>query len=232
MTEVPGVQPLLDFLLALPAVTAYALITVGSALENVFPPVPSDTFVVLGAVLADRGSLQPLPVLLCAWIANSGGAMVVFGFARRRGRGVFETRWGRRLLRPHQFRRLARFYERHGLWAIFFARCLPVLRVVVPTFAGFTALGAVRAMAPVVAASLLWNGLMLAGGMFASRNVDRLMALLGQVNAWLLLVAVVLIGGIVGWWIRSRRDEAPRASSDSGGDSGAGTDDDGSRASP
>ena len=199
---------------------AYALITAGSALENIFPPVPSDTFVVLGAVLADRGSLQPLPVLLCAWIANSGGAMVVFGLARRRGRGVFETRWGRRLIRPHQFRRLTRFYERHGLWAIFFARCLPVLRVVVPTFAGFTGLGAVRAMAPVVAASLLWNGLMLAGGMFASRNVDRLMALLGQVNAWLLLVAAVLIGGIVGWWIRSRRDEPPRASPDSGGDSG------------
>lgn len=230
MTEVPGVQPLLDFLLALPAVTAYALITVGSALENIFPPVPSDTFVVLGAVLADRGSLQPLPVLLCAWIANSGGAMVVFGLARRQGRGAFETRWGRRLLRPHQFRRLTRFYERHGLWAIFFARCLPVLRVVVPTFAGFTGLGAVRAMAPVVAASLLWNGLMLAGGMFASRNVDRIMALLGQVNAWLLVVAVVLIGGIVGWWIRSRRDEPPPASAepdgDSGGDPGGDTDGD------
>jgi len=135
---------------------------------------------------------------------------------------AFETRWGRRLLRPHQFRRLARFYERHGLWAIFFARCLPVLRVVVPTFAGFTGMGAVRAMAPVVAASLLWNGLMLAGGMFASRNVDRLMALLGQVNAWLLLVAAILIGGIVGWWIRSRRDEAPRVP-DSAGES----DDDG-----
>ncbi|MXW56461.1 MAG: DedA family protein, partial [Gemmatimonadales bacterium] len=158
VTEVPGVQPLLDFLLALPALTAYALITAGSALENIFPPVPSDTFVVLGAVLADRGSLQPLTVLLCAWIANSGGAMIVFGLARRRGRGAFETRWGRRFLRPHQFRRLARFYERHGLWAIFFARCLPVLRVVVPTFAGFTGLGAVRAMAPVVAASRLWNG--------------------------------------------------------------------------
>lgn len=222
MPEVAGVQPLLDFLLALPAVAAYALIAAGSALENVFPPVPSDTFVVLGAVLADRGSLRPLPVLLCAWIANSGGAMAVFALARRHGRGVFETRWGRRLLRPHQFRRLARFYERHGLWAIFFARCLPVLRVVVPTFAGFTGLGAARAMAPVLAASLLWNGLMLAGGVFASRNVDRVIALLGHVNAWLLLVAAVLIGVIIGWWIRSRRDEAPPASPGAGGGSGGG----------
>ena len=105
------------------------------------------------------------------------------------------------------------------MWAIFFARCLPVLRVVVPTFAGFTGLGAVRAMAPVVAASLLWNGLMLAGGLFASRNVDRLMELLGQVNAWLLLVAAILIGAIIGWWIRSRRDDGSSA-------------DGGSRASP
>ena len=224
--ELPGVQPLLDFLLALPPAAAYALVTVGSALENIFPPVPSDTFVVLGAVLADRGSLQPLPVLLCAWIANSGGAVAVFGLARRGGPGVFETPWGRRLLRPHQLQRLSRFYERHGLWAIFFARCLPVLRVIVPTFAGFTGLGAVRAMAPVFAASLIWNGLMLAGGLFASRNLDGLLALLGRVNAWLLVVAAALIGVIVGWWIRSRREGISRGSrgsdDESDGDGGRG----------
>ncbi|WP_420634742.1 DedA family protein [Candidatus Palauibacter sp.] len=220
MPEVPGVQPLLDFLLALPDAAAYALIAVGSAVENIFPPVPSDTFVVLGAVLVDRGSLEPAAVLLSAWVANTGGAMLVFGLARRHGPAVFRSRWGRRLLRPHQLRRMARFYERHGLWAIFFARFLPVLRVIVPTFAGFTGLGAVRALIPIVVASFLWNALMLSGGILASRNVHRIFELLSRVNAWLLVLAAAVLGLLVGWWVRSRRDdqeEPPAADHDAAG---------------
>ena len=208
MSEVPGVQPLLDFLLALPALTAYALITAGSALENIFPPVPSDTFVVLGAVLADRGSLQPLPVLLCAWIANSGGAMVVFGLARRRGRSAFETRWGRRLLRPHQFERLSGFYERHGLWAILlspaaFRSCAWSS----PPSRGSRDWARCGRWPPWWPRRCSGTGSCWREGCSPRGNVDRLLELLGQVNAWLLVVAVILIGAIVTWWIRSRREE-------------------------
>ncbi|WP_419948695.1 DedA family protein [Candidatus Palauibacter sp.] len=207
MPDVPGAQAILDFLLGIPEAIAYTVIAVGSALENIFPPVPSDTFVVLGAVLADRGSLVPVGVLLSAWAANAAGAMCVFGLARRHGPAIFRTRWGRRLLRPHQLERMSRFYERHGLWAIFFSRCLPVLRVIVPTFAGFAGLGPVRALVPIVTASLLWNAVMVAGGILASRNVARLLELLGRVNAWLLVVAAAVLGLVLGWWIRSRREE-------------------------
>lgn len=203
----PELQAILDFLLGIPDVIAYAVIALGSALENIFPPVPSDTFVVLGAVLADRGSLAPVGVLLSAWAANAAGAMCVFGLARRHGPAIFRTRWGRRLLRPHQLDRMSRFYERHGLWAIFFSRCLPVLRVIVPTFAGFAGLGSVRALVPIVTASLLWNAVLVAGGVLASRNVARLLELLSQVNAWLLVVAAAVLGLALGWWFRSRREE-------------------------
>ena len=191
----------------MPEAVAYAVIALGSGFENIFPPVPSDTFVVLGAVLADRGSLEPAGVLLAAWLANAAGAMCVFGLARRHGRAIFRTRWGRRLLRPHQLERMSRFYDRHGLWAIFLSRCLPVLRVIVPTFAGFAGLGAVRALVPIVTASLLWNALMVGAGLFASRNLAALLDLLGRVNAWLLVVAAAALGGILWWWIRSRREE-------------------------
>ncbi len=205
--ELQDVQGLVDFFYGLPPLVAYGLIAGGSALENIFPPVPSDTFVVLGALLSDRGTLQPAGVLLSAWIANVTGAMIVFRIAERRGPAFFQSGWGHRLLRPHQFERVSHFYDRHGLWAIFFSRFLPVLRVVIPTFAGFTHLGFVRTLIPVATASLLSNLAMLAAGIFASRNVGRLLDLLGQANAWLLTAAGLAFGGIIYWWIRSRRDE-------------------------
>jgi len=211
VVELPEVLRLLEYLLHLPVAAAYAVIAAGSALENIFPPVPSDTFVVLGAFLVDRGSLQALPILLFSWLANVAGAMTVYGIAEKKGPSFFHEGWGVRVLRPHQFARVSRFYRRYGLWAIFVSRFLPVLRVVIPTFAGFTHLGFIRTVIPVAAASLIWNGALLWMGMFASRNVGRILELLGQANGGLLVVTGILLGGFAYWWVRSRREEAPES---------------------
>lgn len=197
---------MIELLTAIPAPWAYTIIGLGSAVENIFPPIPSDTFVVLGGILADQGTLVPGTVLFVSWAANVLGALAVYGLARRYGPAFFRQGWGRRLLRPHQFDRVSEFYARYGLWAIFFSRFLPVLRVVIPTFAGFAHLGFFRTAIPVAAASLLWYGIMLYAGIFASRNIGRILALLGRANAWLLVVAAVFIVFIVVWWVRSRRD--------------------------
>lgn len=206
MVDLQDIQRLLDVLTSIPPIGAYGLIAAGSAIENIFPPVPSDTFVVLGAVLSDRGGLVPTTVLLVAWLSNFLGAMAVYAIARRHGPAFFREGWGRRLLRPHQFERVSDFYGRYGLWAIFFSRFLPVLRVVIPTFAGFAHLGVVRTAIPVASASLLWNAVLLYAGIFASRNVGRILEMIAHANVWLLVVAGVFIAAIVTWWFRTRRD--------------------------
>lgn len=206
MVELQEIQRLLEVLTSVPPLGAYALIAAGCAFENIFPPVPSDTFVVLGAVLADRGGLVPTTVLVVAWLSNVLGAMVVYAIARRHGPSFFREGWGRRLLRPHQFERVSDFYGRYGLWAIFLSRFLPVLRVVIPTFAGFAHLGVVRTAIPVAAASLLWNAVLLYAGIFASRNVVRILGMISHANVWLLVVAGLILAGIVVWWFRTRRD--------------------------
>ena len=207
MTDVRDVFEALDFLLELPRVVVYARIAVGSALENVFPPVPSDTFVILGAVLTEYGTLRPVPILASAWIANVIGAMCVYGVARQRGPELFEGGWGRRLLSPHQFNRISQFYDRYGLWAIFFSRFLPILRVVIPTFSGFTGLGIVRTMVPVAVASFLWNATLLVVGIAAARNVARVFDYFRTVNGWLVAVTVVIALAVAYWWMASRRDD-------------------------
>lgn len=199
-------EALLALLLGIPTWLAYVLLGAGAAVENVFPPVPSDTVVVLGGILADRGGLRVWTVLAVAWVSNVGAALLIYALARRHGRDIFRTRWGRRLLRPHQLNQLADFYEQYGLVAIFGSRFLPVLRVLIPAFAGITKLGFVRTAIPLASASLAWYTVMVFAGVFASQNIERLFDMLGAANSWLLGIAVVLIAGITLWWIRSRHD--------------------------
>jgi len=133
--------------------------------------------------------------------------MCIYGVARQRGPEFFEEGWGQRILRPHQFNRISQFYDRYGLWAIFFSRFLPVLRVVIPTFSGFTGLGIVRTMVPVAVASFLWNATLLVAGIAAARNVGRVFDYFRTVNGWLVVVTGVIVLAVVYWWMTSRRDD-------------------------
>lgn len=198
-------ERLLHFAAVSPITLVYVLVGAGAAVENVFPPVPSDTFVLVGGILADRGVLEPGLVLAVAWGCNVAGALVVYGMARRYGRGIFSTRWGHWLLRPHQLDRLAEFYARYGLATIFFSRFLPVFRVLVPAFAGISGLGFWRTAPPLALASALWYGVVVYAGILASRNLPRIVHLLGLVNDWLLAVALLLVVAVAIWWWRTRR---------------------------
>ena len=68
---------ILSFLGAQGPILLYALLGTGSALENVFPPIPADTFVLLGAFLAAGGRADAWTVFFVTWLANTTTALLV-----------------------------------------------------------------------------------------------------------------------------------------------------------
>jgi membrane-associated protein len=189
---------------ALPAVLAYGALGLGAALENIVPAVPADTFVVLGGFLSERSGLNVVWVFLATWSANVGGALAMYWLGHRHGRIFFEYGWGRRLLNPTQMGRLQRFFEQRGVLAIFLARFLPGIRSFVPVFAGMSHLLPQHAVLPLAGASAVWYGGLVWLGAFAGRNLEQVLSLLGQVNAWLLAGALAVCVWLLAWWVRTR----------------------------
>lgn len=202
-------QTLLHLLAQVPGWGVYVLIGLGTALENVFPPVPSDTVVLLGAFLAEAGVVQYPTLFATAWFGNVFTAVGVYAAARRYGREIFRTRWGAYVLQPHQLNRLAGFYERYGTGTVFLSRFVPVFRVLVPAFAGVSGLGFWRTAVPLGLASAVWYALLLAAGGLAVRNLPRLAELASRANWTLWVVAGVLAVGVGVWWWRTRRESSP-----------------------
>ena len=190
----------------LPPVLIYVTIGAGAGVENVFPPVPADTFVLLGAFLAESGRADPLLVFLVTWICNVTSAVLVYRLAHRYGHGFFTTRVGHWLLRPKQLETIGIFYQRWGTPAIFVSRFLPAFRALVPVFAGVTHVPLLRVLPPLAVASALWYGTLVYLGALASRNWNAIMTFFTQFSAGLLAVASVLIVLVAAWWVRSRRD--------------------------
>jgi len=112
------VTDLVHFLEALPPGPLYGLIAALAAVENVFPPVPADTAVALGAFLAGRGIMDPWLVFGLTWSANVGSGAVVYALARRHGRALFQGVLGRRLVSDATIARDRGAVRAHGSWGI------------------------------------------------------------------------------------------------------------------
>ena len=164
-----------------------------AAVENIFPPVPADTAVAIGALVSSRGVVSAPAVFLITWLANVLSAAGVYLAARRLGRPFFQGSLGRRLLRPHALSRLERLYAEHGVWGIFLSRFVPGVRALVPPFAGVAGLGAVAALGPTAAASAIWYGsLTFLVARFANQIGD-VVKLVDRFNIWALVIAAGLV---------------------------------------
>lgn len=189
----------------LPPVLIYLTLGIGAAVENVVPPIPADTFVLFGGLLAGLGRADPRIVVLGVWVGNVGSAMAVYAVARWHGQGLGETRLARWLLHPQQLDQIRLFYERWGTPAIFLSRFLPGVRAVVPVFAGLSQLGVWSVAVPMAAASALWYGALVYLGATAGRNWEGIRATLDRFNHGLLGLALLIVLVVALWWWRSRR---------------------------
>ena len=194
----------LDWLASVPAVVLYLILGAGAATENIVPPVPADTFVLAGALLAARGAANPWTVFLATWLPNVASAVAVYVLARVYGRRFFKMPVARWLLREHQLDQIGGFYARYGVPAIFLSRFLPALRAMVPVFAGVSKMSAWKVVPPVVIASGVWYGLLVYLGAFAGRNLGAIVEIFNSISSVLLWVALALLAGVGFWWWRTR----------------------------
>lgn len=198
------IQAVLDWLISLPAIVIYLILGAGAAVENVIPPIPADTFVLAGALLAARGAADPWVVFFVTWVFNVASAVGVYVVARKYGRGFFRLPVARWLLHPSQLDRISGFYHRYGIPAIFLSRFLPAWRAMVPVFAGISGMPAWKVIPPVVTASGLWYGLLVYLGAFAGRNLRTIVSIFNDISSVLMWVALALLGGLAVWWWRTR----------------------------
>lgn len=199
-------ERLLDALASLPLVPTYLVLMALSALENVFPPVPADTAVALGAFLARRGEISVVPLAVLCWLANLASACGTYLLGRRHGRAFFQDGWGRRIMSPEVLTALEEAYARWGTAGIFMSRFLPGLRAAVPPFAGVAGLPAAKALLPAAIASLIWYAFLATTGYQLAANWEAVKSLVADANRALGIAAIAATTAVVVWlWRRSRR---------------------------
>lgn len=168
------------------------------ALENIFPPIPSELIMGLGGVAVARGTMTFWPLLLAGTVGSTFGNYCWFllgdRFGYRRLR-PFVDRWGRWLtMEWHDVEQATAFFRRHGQWVVFAMRFSPFLRTMISLPAGLAHMGHGRFLLFTFAGAAVWNTLLIHGGRLAAQYLGGFEGALG----WGL---VALTAGFVIWYI-------------------------------
>lgn len=199
-------EQLVDRLSQLPLSVLYPTLGLLAAIENVFPPLPTDAIVAFGSFLAARGRGNPWATFLITWLSNLGGAAGMYLVGRHYGHGIFNRallRWGG----PQAEHRLALMYNRYGVASLFISRFLPGIRALVPVFGGAARLPFYSVMATIALASGLWYGFIAFIAYRAAQDWETLQSMIAQYNRVITIVAVLTAAGVLALW-RWKRQRA------------------------
>jgi len=201
-------EGILDSLAGLPPAGIYAVVGLLAGIENIFPPVPADVSVALGAFLAARGAVSVWGVYAVTVIANVLGAFLVFHLSRRFGQRFLQSPVAKRLISERAQQRIAKLYERYHLLGIFVTRLLPVYRTIVPPFAAAIGLPARKTLPPVFAATVIYYGALTLVAYELGANWDAVQGIVERIGIGLGVAAGVLtIIGILLWRKHQQREE-------------------------
>ncbi|SCE31344.1 membrane protein DedA, SNARE-associated domain, partial [Streptomyces sp. SolWspMP-sol7th] len=135
------------------------------ALENLFPPLPSEVVLPLTGFAAGRGVLTLASALFWTTLGSVVGALALYGIGVRLGRERLYALWARiPLVRVSDLERTEAWFSRHGTKAILFGRMIPVFRSLVSVPAGLTRMPLPTFTALTALGSLAWNSVLVCAG--------------------------------------------------------------------
>lgn len=177
------------------------------ALENVFPPLPSEIVLIFAGYSTLHTSLSIWGASLAATLGAYIGALILYGLGRSLNvdqlKKFTKTRAGRFIrLKEKDVEKTDAFFRKNGGWTILVGRCIPVIRSLISIPAGMTRYPLGKFSVLTLGGTLIWNLALINVGHYAGREWRQI---LGVVEEWLhlILLAAVIIGVAV--WIYQRR---------------------------
>ncbi|MFS8104900.1 DedA family protein [Lentzea alba] len=166
------------------------------ALENLFPPLPSEVFLPLAGFTAAQGKMSLLDAILWTTFGSVVGALLLYWVGAALGRDRVRRIASRMpLVRVSDVDKTEAWFLRNGYRAVFFGRMIPVFRSLISIPAGVERMRLVPFLGYTAAGSLLWNTALILAGYLLGDNwhlVEQYVGLGSKVVLGLALVAVVV----------------------------------------
>ncbi|MFI9004900.1 DedA family protein [Streptomyces sp. NPDC053541] len=178
------------------------------ALENLFPPIPSEVILPLAGFAASTGRLDLLAALLWTTAGSVLGALALYGAGALFGRErVLAVAARLPLVKVADVERTEAWFARHGTKAVLFGRMVPIFRSLISVPAGVERMRLPVFLALTTLGSALWNTAFVLAGYVLGENWEQVTGYVSVYSKAVLGVAAAAVALFVA--VRLRRAVRP-----------------------
>lgn len=172
------------------------------AIENVFPPVPSEVILSFAGFATHHSQMNIPLVVVASTIGAVLGAIVLYGIGRiisqERLEKLLDTKAFRMLgFKKDDVQKAINWFDKYGTGAIFYGRCIPVVRSLISIPAGTAKVKMSKFLIYTTLGSLIWNTILVSLGSYMGKNWQVIVTIFEDyslVIIVLILIAIIYFG--------------------------------------
>lgn len=184
------------------------------ALENIFPPVPSEVILTFGGFMTTTTDLTITGVVIASTIGSVLGAVVLYGIGLLLDVENLEKivdRWGHflRLTRDDLYKADA-WFDKYGPWTVFFCRFVPLIRSLISIPAGMANMNFFQFLILTTVGTFIWNIVLINLGASVGDSWDTIVGYMDVYSNIAYVVIAIIFVIFVLIFIKSRKNKRVR----------------------
>lgn len=170
-------------------------------IENIFPPIPSEIILPFGGFVTtlEKSEVAVFGLIIFATLGSIFGAFILYWIGTLLNVNKLETwlekKWIKRLgFKKNEVEKTVKFFEKWEGVAVFFGRCVPIVRSLISIPAGMVKMNLLKFTLYTAFGSLVWNTLLISAGAFLGENWRNVVTLVDEYkNIVLIILSTVTI---------------------------------------
>ncbi len=180
------------------------------ALENIFPPIPSEIILTFGGFMTTYTKLNIIGVIIASTIGSVVGALVLYAighlFNKEHLIKIISGKLGKILhLKKQDIEKADQWFDTKGQKTVFICRFVPIVRSLISIPAGMSDMPLPRFLLYTLGGTIIWNSVLVILGSAVGENWEMIANVIDTYATVTLVVLVllVIVGGI--WFYRKKR---------------------------
>lgn len=171
------------------------------ALENVFPPIPSEIVLPFGGFMTINSGLTFTGVMVTATSGSVLGAIILYGVGYLIDVDRLERivdRWGHLIrISKQDIHKANHWFERYGYWTVLFCRMIPLVRSLISIPAGMSKMSFALFLLFTLMGTLIWNAILIIVGVVLGENWQAILGFMdiyATITYFVIAVMLLLFG--------------------------------------
>lgn len=165
------------------------------AIENVFPPIPSEVILLFGGFMTTFTDMNLIGVIIASTLGSLLGAIALYYIGKilnkERLKKIITSKPGKLLrLTPEDIDKADHWFDTKGNKTVFFCRFIPLIRSLISIPAGMSEMPMKKFLLYTTAGSLIWNTALTIAGSIVGENWTDILKIMDNYSH----IIVVLLG--------------------------------------